>query len=78
MKANLSVEELYWNPRIATFFMREQAYHKIEMFIQEAPFKADALRKIDCYAEDMFDNLSDFEEYLYETPFETIIEDIIN
>lgn len=70
MKTEITMQELYWNPSLIDFFMRQQAQNSLLNLLDKVEDKEEMLNSIDDY----FDDLDDMEEFFYSESDETIWE----
>lgn len=72
MKAEITFNQLYWNPSIMGYFFRTQSEKTLNELLDRAFDRKDAVERLDEYADENYDDLDDFEEWLYEEDVETI------
>lgn len=72
MKAEITFNQLYWNPRIMDYFFRTQAVNTLDELLDRAVNRMDAVNKIDEYAEWHYNDLDDLEEDFYNESVEDL------
>ena len=72
MKAEITFNQLYWNPRILNYFFRTQAENTLNELLDRANDRQRAVEQIDEFAERNYDDLDDLEDLFYEDSVETI------
>ena len=70
MKTEITLKQLYWNPSVLDFFFREQSKKEFENLVNSA----NDLESLFNAIEDLFENLDEFEEFLYNDSLEEIQE----
>ena len=78
MKAEISLKQLWFNPTIAPFFMRQQAFRELENLVKlvGGVTDDDKLNALSDAVEGAYINLDEFEEDLYERLAEDIADDL--
>lgn len=78
MKAEITMSQLWWNPSVMEFFMRNQAQDTLEELINKYvdEDKECILDKIEDYAEASGYDLDDLEVMFYNDTVEEIIEEL--
>lgn len=70
MKAEITISQIYHNASLRNFFFRTQA----EKTFEELCERTNDLRELFDVIEDLFDDLDDFEEMLYNDSIDEIID----
>lgn len=76
MKADVTLQNLYWNKGVGTFFFRGQAYRELENLVHAVGDGAAAFDELEERVEQVYDNVDDFEEDCYNLSLEEILENL--
>lgn len=69
MKAEITISQIYHNASLRNFFFRTQAENTFDELCE----RANDLRELFDVIEDLFDDLDDFEEMMYDDSLDEII-----
>lgn len=74
MLAEVTLQALYFNKGIASFFFREQAYRELERLVKNVGYGQEAFDELESRIEQAYENLDDFEEDCYNLSQEELLE----
>ena len=76
MTANVSLQQIYFNPTILDFFFRKQARNTFEELINRAGNSPTAFQELEDAIEGYYMSLEDFEEDCYNLSAEEILDSL--
>lgn len=76
MKAEITINQLYWNPSLMNFFFRTQAKNTLNELLDKATDRQNALDSIEGYAESTDTDVDSLEEMFYEMTVEELAAEI--
>ena len=74
MKADVTLQALYFNKGIAKFFFREQAYNTLEQLVRLFGYGSEAFDELEARVEEVYWDLDSFEEDCYNLSAEDVAE----
>ena len=74
MKADVTLQALYFNKGIAKFFFREQAYNTLEQLVRLFGYDSEAFDELEARVEEVYQDLDLFEEDCYDLSAEDVAE----
>lgn len=74
MKAEITFNQLYWNPSLMNFFFRDQAERTMNELLNKAKDMQNAIDSIEAYCDANEMTVDDLEETFYEESVEDIAE----
>ena len=74
MLADVTLQALYWNKGVASFFFREQAYRELESLVKNVGYEQEAFDELESRVEQAYENLDDFEDDCYNLSQEELLE----
>ena len=74
MLADVTLQALYWNKGVASYFFREQAYRELERIVKRVGYGPDEFDELESRVEQTYANLDDFEEDCYNLQTDEILE----
>ena len=79
MKAEITLKQLWFNPQIASFFFRQQAWKEFEKLVKliGADADEDQFDALSEAVEGYYGDLDEFEEELYDRTAEEIVGDLM-
>lgn len=76
MKAEITMNQLWWNHSIRNFFFRSQAWNAVEELMGMVEYSEKTYNAVFDAIDEYFDDLDDCEETFYSEPLDDIIENI--
>lgn len=74
MKADVTLQAIYFNTGVGKFFFREQAYKELENLVKAVGVGSEAFDELEEAIESCYENIDDFEEDCYNLQLEELLQ----